>query len=123
MSLRMRLPIHEVICRFGDGSDQLTNRGYNTREGEPSDMNRSEIAISVIARVTGVSQASLAPEMELVADLGVDSARALELIVELEDRLSIEIDDDDAAGMNTVGDVLATIASLGPSPDQSRESR
>jgi acyl carrier protein len=75
-------------------------------------MNRSEIAISVIARITCVTKESLAPEMELVADLGMDSAKALELIVELEDQLSIEIDDDDAAGMNTVGDVLATIASL-----------
>ncbi len=92
------------------------------REGESSDMNRSEIAISVIARVTGVPKGSLSPEMELVADLDMDSAKALELIVELEDQLSIEIDDDDAAGMNTVGDVLATIASFGSSPEQSREN-
>ena len=75
-------------------------------------MNRSEIAISVIARVTGVPKESLTPEMELVADLNMDSARALELIVELEDHFSIEIDDEDADGMNTVADVLATIASL-----------
>lgn len=85
-------------------------------------MNRSEIAISVIARVTGVPKGSLSLEMELVADLDMDSAKALELIVELEDQLSIEIDDDDAAGMNTVGDVLATIASFGSSPEQSREN-
>jgi acyl carrier protein len=45
--------------------------------------------------------------MELVGDLGFDSARALELLVELEDRLNIEIGDDDAAGLNTVGDILA----------------
>ena len=92
------------------------------REGESSEMNRSEIAVSVIARVTGVPKESLSPEMELVADLGMDSAKALELIVELEDQLSIEIDDDDAAGMNTVGDVLATIACLESSPDESRET-
>jgi acyl carrier protein len=85
-------------------------------------MNRSEIAISVIARVTGVPEASLNPEMELVADLAMDSAKALELIVELEDQFAIEIDDDEAAGMNTVGDVLATITSLDTSTDQSRES-
>jgi len=85
-------------------------------------MNRSEIAISVIARITRVPKESLTPEMELVADLGMDSAKALELIVELEDQLSIEINDDDAVGMNTVGDVLATIASLSSSPDESRET-
>lgn len=82
-------------------------------------MNRSAIAISVIARITGVPEESLVPETELVADLDMDSAKALELIVELEDRFEIEIGDDDAAGMNTVGDVLATIASVGSSRDRS----
>jgi acyl carrier protein len=85
-------------------------------------MDRSEIAISVIARITGVPEASLTPEIELVADLDMDSAKALELIVELEDHLGIEIDDDAAEGMKTVGDVLATIASLGSSPGGSRET-
>ena len=75
-------------------------------------MNRSEIAISVIAQVTGVSTGSITPEMELVADLDMDSAKALELLVELEDRFEVEIDDDDAAMLNTVGDVLATIESM-----------
>ena len=75
-------------------------------------MNRSEIAMSIIAQVTGVSTESITPEMELVADLDMDSAKALELLVELEDRFEVEIDDDDAATLNTVGDVLATIESM-----------
>ena len=85
-------------------------------------MNRSEIALSIIAKVTGVPIKSITPEMELVADLNMDSAKALELLVELEDRFDVEIDDDDAGSLNTVGDVLATISSIGSSPDQSRES-
>jgi len=52
-------------------------------------MNRSEIAISVIAQVIGVPIESITPEMELVADLDMDSAKALELIVELEDRFDV----------------------------------
>jgi len=75
-------------------------------------MTRSEIALSIIAKITGVQAASIAPEMELVADLDMDSAKALELLVELEDRFDVEIDDEDAATLNTVGDVLATINSL-----------
>ena len=85
-------------------------------------MNRSEIAISVIARITGVAIESITPEMELVADLDMDSAKALELIVELEDRFDVEIEDDGAASLNTVGDVLAAISSLGSSPDHSQEN-
>ncbi len=79
-------------------------------------MNRSEIAIEIIARITGLPPESIVPEMELVADLDMDSAKALELLVELEDRLGVEIDDDDAANLNTVGDVLATIESLDHPP-------
>lgn len=75
-------------------------------------MNRSEIVRSVIARVAGVDAGSLTSGTELVADLDMDSARALELLVELEDRFDIEIDDDDAAGLNTVGDVIAAIDAL-----------
>ncbi len=75
-------------------------------------MNRSEITISVIARITGLEAESITPQMELVADLDMDSARALELLVELEDSFGVEIDDDDAARLNTVGDVLAIIESI-----------
>lgn len=75
-------------------------------------MNRSEIAMSVIAEVTGVSADSLTPEMELVADLDMDSAKALELLVELENRFDVEIDDEDVAKLATVGDVLATVESM-----------
>ena len=69
-------------------------------------MGYTEIALDIIAHVSGKGRATLTPEMELVANLGLDSAKALELLVELEDRLGIEIDDDDAAQLNTVGDIL-----------------
>ncbi len=82
------------------------------REGERSRMNRSEIAISVISKIAGISPQSITLEMELVADLDMDSAKALELLVELEDRFDVEIDDESAAKLNTVGDVLATIDSI-----------
>ena len=75
-------------------------------------MNRSEIAISVISKIAGISPQSITLEMELVADLDMDSAKALELLVELEDRFDVEIDDESAAKLNTVGDVLATIDSI-----------
>jgi acyl carrier protein len=52
--------------------------------------------------------------MELVANLGLDSAKALELLVELEESLDIEIGDDDAARLNTVGDIYAYLERLSP---------
>jgi len=75
-------------------------------------VNPAEIAIDVIARISGATPQSITPDMELVADLDMDSAKALELMVELEDRFGVEIGDDDAARMNTVRDILDTVATL-----------
>jgi acyl carrier protein len=72
-------------------------------------MSRTEEALDIIARVAGVPAAELTRDTELVADLDMDSAKALELLVELEDHLDIEISDDDANAMNTVGDILNAI--------------
>jgi acyl carrier protein len=72
-------------------------------------MNRRETALATIARIAGVPKESLTGELELVADLDMDSAKALELLVELEDLFSIEISDDDAAAMHTVADILGAV--------------
>lgn len=68
-----------------------------------------ELALAVLAEVSEKDPAELRPDMDLVADLGIDSPKALRLLVELEDRLGIEIEDEEAARMNTVGDVLAFV--------------
>ena len=63
-------------------------------------------ALAVISKLADVPQEQLKPETELVADLGIDSPKALQLLVELEEALGIEISDEEAARMETVGDVL-----------------
>lgn len=75
-------------------------------------MNVTETALGVIARISKVDASSITPDMELVADLGMDSAKALELLVELEDTLGIEISDEHAARLNTVGDILGYLAAV-----------
>ena len=69
-------------------------------------MDARETALDLLARISGTAKGELAPGMSLVGDLGIDSPKALELLMELEDRLEIEIDDEAAARMLTVGDVL-----------------
>ena len=44
--------------------------------------------------------------MDLVADLGIDSAQGLLLLIEIEELVGLEISDDDAEKMNTVEDIL-----------------
>jgi acyl carrier protein len=72
-------------------------------------MSRTDEALDIIARVAGVPGTELVRDTELVGDLDMDSAKALELLVELEDHFDIEISDDDANGMNTVGDILDAV--------------
>ena len=75
-------------------------------------MDATETALAIIARIARRPVAELTPGMELVADLDLDSARALELLVALEDALGIEISDEDAARLDTVGDILAYLGRL-----------
>ncbi len=76
-------------------------------------MEKQEIALGVLAKVSGKNRETLKPEMELVADLGIDSPKGLQLLAELEDALKIEISEDDAMKLNTVGDILAHVNKLG----------
>ena len=75
-------------------------------------MDKKNTALAVVAKVSKIDVATLTPEMELVADLELDSARALELLVELEDALETEISDEEAARLNSVGDILAYIETM-----------
>jgi acyl carrier protein len=63
-------------------------------------------AIRILAEVSGTEASEIRADMDLVADLGVDSPKALQLLVRLEDELEIEISDEQAARMNSVGDIL-----------------
>ena len=76
-------------------------------------MDKKAVALGVLAKVSGKDQAALSPEMELVADLGIDSPKGLQLLSELEEKLQTEISDEDAAKMNTVADILSFVAQLG----------
>ncbi len=70
-------------------------------------------ASKILARASGRDEAELRPEFDLVADLGIDSPKQLELLIELEEALGTEISDEDAAALETVGDVLDYAAGVG----------
>lgn len=76
-------------------------------------MSNKDTALDVLSKISGVQRQEIRSEMDLTADLGIDSPKALQLLVDLEDRLSIEISDDDAAKMETVGDVLTYVEATG----------
>ncbi len=70
----------------------------------------------ILARETGIAASEINQATELVGDLGIDSPRALQVLVEIEDKLDIEINDEEAANLHTVGDILKVVASRFPAP-------
>ena len=66
-------------------------------------------ALDIIADVAETDASELKSEQNLLADLGIDSPKALKLLMDLEDGLGVEISDEDAARMETVGDILSFV--------------
>ncbi len=67
---------------------------------------KSDQVLATIARLSSREAATLAREDDLVVDLGMDSPAALELLVEIEGLLDLEIGDEDASRLHSVGDIL-----------------
>ena len=71
------------------------------------------IVADVLERVTaiivdrlGVEESKITLEASFKDDLGADSLDVVELVMELEDEFDMEISDDDAEKISTVGDAV-----------------
>lgn len=65
----------------------------------------------IIADQLGVEIEKITPEAKFVDDLGADSLDVVELIMAFEEEFNVEIPDEDAEKIATVGDVLEYIKS------------
>jgi acyl carrier protein len=64
---------------------------------------------SIIAEQLGVKPEEVTPQASFIDDLGADSLDTVELIMALEEEFSVEIPDEDAEKMTTVGDAIKYI--------------
>jgi len=64
---------------------------------------------SIIAEQLGVKAEEIKPESSFVDDLGADSLDTVELVMALEEEFGIEIPDEDAEKMGTVGEAIKYI--------------
>lgn len=60
----------------------------------------------IIVEQLGVDEADVKPEASFVEDLNADSLDLVELIMSLEEEFNLEISDEDAEKIHTVGDAL-----------------
>jgi acyl carrier protein len=70
-----------------------------------------ERVTKVIVDRLGVEESQVKLEASFKEDLGADSLDVVELVMELEDEFDMEISDDDAASIGTVGDAVNYIQS------------
>ena len=60
----------------------------------------------IIVEQLGVDEAQVNPEASFIDDLGADSLDTVELVMAFEEKFDIEIPDEDAEKMRTVGDAI-----------------
>jgi len=64
---------------------------------------------SIIAEQLGVKPEEVTPQASFIDDLGADSLDTVELVMALEEEFGVEIPDEDAEKMTTVGDAIKYI--------------
>ena len=66
---------------------------------------------SVIAEALGVKPTEVVPTASFIDDLNADSLDIVELVMTMEEEFDLDIPDEDAEKMKTVGDVVKYITS------------
>lgn len=70
-----------------------------------------EVVRKIIVEQLGVDLAEVKPEASFVNDLGADSLDTVELVMALEEKFAVQIPDEDAEKIQTVGDAVEYIKS------------
>tara|TARA_B100002051_G_scaffold248840_1_gene259044 strand:+ start:621 stop:857 length:237 start_codon:yes stop_codon:yes gene_type:complete len=70
-----------------------------------------ERVVDIVADQLGVDKEKIKPETSFVNDLGADSLDTVELVMELEEEFDINIPDDAAEKIQTVGQAIEFIDS------------
>lgn len=63
----------------------------------------------IISEQLGVKPEEIKPESHFIEDLGADSLDTVELVMSLEEEFTIEIPDEDAEKLTTVGEAIKYI--------------
>ena len=76
-------------------------------------MSTLERVREIVVEQLGVEPEQVTPQAAFVEDLKADSLDLVELIMTFEEKLGLEISDEEAEGLRTVGDAVSFIDSKG----------
>ena len=92
--------------RAGDLAGPVDPPGH-TEHNTYSEVDRMfEKVRAIIADQLNVDAEKITMESSIIEDLGADSLDVVELIMALEENFGVEIPDDDAEKINTIGDIV-----------------
>ena len=63
----------------------------------------------IIVEQLGVNEDQVTPEAKLLEDLGADSLDAVELVMAIEEEFGIEVPDDEAEGLISLGHIVRVV--------------
>jgi len=72
--------------------------------------NVEERVIEIVCEQMGASRDKITAETSFIQDLGADSLDTVELVMEFEDEFDLNIPDEDAEKIQTVGDAIKYIS-------------
>ena len=69
-----------------------------------------KIVLEIVSAVLDIPAENITEDLELDSDLRIDSLALYEIVVEVEERFSMRISNDEADGLSTVGEAIDFVA-------------
>ena len=99
-----------MLCPELSGSCVDLPRATNTnRTNFMADKPIEEKVKDIIVEQLGVNPEQVTPQASFIEDLGADSLDIVELVMAFEEEFGVEVPDEDAEKLQTVGDVIKYI--------------
>jgi acyl carrier protein len=96
--------------------------GKERKSSVPSREEIQESVVQIVCDQMGVSRDKVTPETSFINDLGADSLDTVELVMEFEDEFELNIPDEDAEKIQTVGDAIKYIEEKSSEKDEKKEA-